>query len=205
MRSPRSLGDGGLSFTRLLPSLIRPRLCRHAGDLGHRARAAGTLRQARIVQGVGGATVDADRAARARVVVDDEDRGRRSTSSRTTSWSAPSTMSGGQHVDAVPRADVLARAAQDAVVGIEHQVLRRLHALGEPRGVHRLHDVVGVDVDLGLRDTASRRLPVSAGRADVVALAAELAAPVLHDRRAHQDDDDRHRRSGPWRPHRGAP
>ena len=34
--------------------------------------------------------------------------------------------------------------------GIEHEVLGRLHALGEPRGIDRLHDVVLVDVDLGL-------------------------------------------------------
>src|SRR3990170_4844093 len=55
-----------------------------------------------------------------------------------------------QHEDAVPWAHVLAGPAQDAVVRIQHQVLRGPHALGEPRGVDGLDDVVGVDVDLGL-------------------------------------------------------
>ena len=74
-----------------------------------------------------------------------------STSSSTdVLGSAPFDDARRHHVDAVPRADVLARPAQDAVVGIEHQVLRRLHALGEPRRIDGLHDVVLVDVDLGL-------------------------------------------------------
>src|SRR4029453_9888106 len=70
-------------------------------------------------------------------------------------------------VDAVPRTHVLPRPAQDAVVGVEHQVLRRLDPLGEPRRVHRLHHVVGVDVHLGLRERHQRYPPV--GRVSLVA------------------------------------
>ena len=73
-----------------------------------------------------------------------------STSSSTDVLGRPSTMPVRQHVDAVPRADVLAGPAQDAVVGVEHEVLRGLHPLGQPGRVDGLHDVVLVDVDLGL-------------------------------------------------------
>src|SRR4029450_5392197 len=61
-----------------------------------------------------------------------------------------------QHVDAVPRAHVLAGATQDAVVGVEHEVLGRLDPFGQPRGIDGLHEVVLVDVDLGLGEGHAR-------------------------------------------------
>src|ERR671918_1417716 len=142
--SRTSLGEGGLSFTLLdLGSL-------GLGYCGHGAASARGLGKTRVVQRVGRAPLDAHRATGARVVVDDEDRIRRGDLGfdRLVRYVLNDVRS--HHEDAVPWAYVLTRAAQDAVVRIQHQVLGRPHALGEPFWVDRLHDVVGVDVDLGL-------------------------------------------------------
>src|SRR6266508_3864414 len=75
-RSRTSPGDGGLSFTPVfpfLPGLSGLRLLRQ-GNGGHRSPAARVFRQPRVVEHVRGASFDADRAASAGVVVDDEDR-----------------------------------------------------------------------------------------------------------------------------------
>src|SRR5581483_2995209 len=102
---------------------------------------------------------------------------------------------GGHHVDAVPRADVLTRPTQDAVVWIEHEVLGRLDALGEPPDVHRLDDVVGVDVDLGLGERHRAGSPIASSSITAARTLGRLtpkpSAPVLHDRGDHQDRDER--------------
>src|SRR5207302_4327252 len=94
-------------------------------DRAHRAAAPLSLRQARIVHAITGTTLDAYRASGARVVVDHED-GERALGL------VPDGLGLGvlhdpriEHVDAVPWADVLARATQDARFGVEHEVLRR--------------------------------------------------------------------------------
>src|SRR5437588_3853258 len=162
--SKTSIGFGGLSLTgsgspspyALLD--VRVLLLGHR-DRAHRAAAPLSLRQARIVQAITGTTLDAHRASGARVVVDHED-GERALGL------VPDGLGLGvlhdpriEHVDAVPRADVLARTAQDARFGIEHEVLRRLHALLQSRGVPRLQRVVRVDVDFGLVERSHQRYP----------------------------------------------
>ena len=133
-RSPTSLGDGGFSFNAfpLSRSDGRSSAAWDAGTSAIVRRPRRPPAAARIVQGVRRAPVDAHRAARAGVVVHDEE-GRVPLGAGGRRLGA-FTMLRRQHVDAVPRADVLARPAQDAVVGVEHQVLRRLHALRATRG-----------------------------------------------------------------------
>src|ERR671910_3757747 len=122
-RSRTSFGEGGLSFTLLDLGPLGFGYC------GHGPASARGLGKTRVVQRVSGAPLDAHRAPGARVVIDDEDRIRRGDLGfdRVVRYVLDDVRS--HHEDAVPWAHVLTRAAQDAVVRIEHQVLRRPHAL----------------------------------------------------------------------------
>src|SRR6186713_3327867 len=121
-RSRASLGVGSFSFATSSPSSL-PGLAGlgalRLGHRGHRALSARGLRQPRIVQGVGGAPVHAHLATGARVVVDDEHRvGAADLGPDGVVLRVPHDVRR-HHVDAVPRADVFAGSAQDAVVGVE--------------------------------------------------------------------------------------
>ena len=95
----------------------------------------------------GRAAVDADAAAGALVVVDDEDRAR-GLGQRLQGLGLRARHDvRGHHVDALPRADVLAGAAEDAQLRRERDVPLGLDPLLQPVGVDGAEDVVVVDLD----------------------------------------------------------
>src|SRR6266536_2813640 len=171
---------------------------------GHRAAPTWfLLGQARIVQAVAGATLDAHGAPRARVVVHDED------GEGVLDLRLDGVVLGAaddprvEHEDAVPRTDVLARPAQDAGLGVEHQVLGGPDSLLQPLGVNGLDRVIRLDVDFGLHEghgvtSPSPASPVATGWT-ALALAAKPPSQSLkmvgdHDETpkgdAEQDDRD---------------
>src|ERR687892_2199977 len=108
--SRTSLGEGGLSFTLLDLGPLGFGYC------GHGPASARGLGKTCVVQRVGRAPLDAHRAPGACVVVHDEDRVRRGDLGvdRLVRYVLDDVR--GHHENAVPRAHVLTRAAQDAVV-----------------------------------------------------------------------------------------
>src|SRR4029453_8524286 len=123
------------------------------------------LADPRVPQGAGRAAVDADAAAHALVVVDDEQGVRRLSQGGDLLALTVGHDVRGQHVDAVPGADVLAGAAEDTQLRGEGDVPAGLYPLLEPVGVDRGQGVVVMDARLVRvhRSILSRRLLVATG------------------------------------------